>query len=89
MAACTCPNRLMITGSGPKVTYSGRRLGVGGEMSSYVRFDANMLHNLTDSTDVLVKAENIFDAKYETTRQYTTAGRSIYLTLRYNFPAIY
>ena len=58
-------------------------------MSSYVRFDANMLHNLTDTTDVLVKAENIFDAKYETTRQYTTAGRSIYLTLRYNFPVTY
>ena len=74
---------------GTKVTYSGRRLGVGGEMSSYVRFDANMLHNLTDTTDVLVKAENIFDAKYETTRQYTTAGRSIYLTLRYNFPVTY
>ena len=74
---------------GSKVTYSGRRLGVGGEMSSYVKVDANLLHNLTDTTTVLIKAENIFDAKYETTRGYNTAGRSVFLTLKYDFVPAY
>lgn len=74
---------------GSKMTYSGRRLGVGGEMSSYVKVDANMVRDLTESTSVTLKAENIFDTKYETTRGYNTSGRSVFLTLKYNFATAY
>ena len=74
---------------GSKVTYSGRRLGVGGEMSSYVKVDANLMHNITDAASFVLKAENLFDTKYETTRGYNTAGRSLFLTLKYDFAYAY
>lgn len=70
--------------------YAGKRSDVNDKtMSSYVRLDASLSRNLTQAASVVLKAENITDADYETTSGYNTAGRSLYLTLKYDFATAY
>jgi len=68
-----------------KSTFSGKRLGVGGAMSSYVKFDSFINYTLNDMTHLEFSFNNLFDATYEVTRGYNTAGRNAYITLKRDF----
>ena len=73
-----------------KLSYSGRRHDVSNAtMKSYIRVDASLSQQLTPATLISLKAENITDADYETTAGYNTPGRSLFLTLKYNFATAY
>ena len=70
---------------GGKSTFSGKRLGVGGTMSSYIKFDSFVNYALNDMTNLEFSFNNLFDATYEVTKGYNTAGRNAYITLKRDF----
>lgn len=73
-----------------KLTYSGKRHDVSNAtMSSYVRADLHLSRQLGPAAAVSLKAENITDADYETTAGYNTPGRSLFVTLKYDFITAY
>ena len=46
--------------------------------SSYAVFDAKVGYAISEAAEIYVRAENLFDAQYQTAKGYGTAGRSVY-----------
>jgi vitamin B12 transporter len=55
------------------------------DMPDYTVVNAQMTYDLGRGTEVLVRAENLFDADYQLTNGYGTAGQSVYVGLRKSF----
>jgi len=73
---------------GSSLTYSGRKRDSDfsdTEIASFTRIDGYISRDLTDLVKIKVKAENIFDAEYETTAGYRTPERSLFITLHYDY----
>jgi vitamin B12 transporter len=46
--------------------------------SSYTVVNARVAYAIGEAAEVYVRAENLFDAEYQTVEGYSTAGRSAY-----------
>lgn len=70
------------------VTYVGERFNRSRErdlLDDYIRVDLDGRYNLTETAELYVRAENLFDADYEEVKDFGTAGRSGYIGLRMRF----
>ena len=52
---------------------------------NYTVFDATLSHQMTDSTELYFRVENLTDHQYQTTRGYGTSDRAFYFGIRGTF----
>ena len=72
--------------AGGSLNYSARKPDTSNKnIASFTRLDGYIARQLTDSLNVILKAENITNTEYETTAGYRTPERSLFLTLKYDF----
>ncbi len=68
--------------------YVGKRFNSTGEvgpLDPYIRVDLAGTYELSASTELFFRAENLFNADYEEVKNFGTAGRSGYLGIRARF----
>ena len=65
--------------------YIGDRQEFGQKTGNYTVWNLNFSTKLMENLNASIHAKNIFDKEYVTTAGYTTAGRSVYMDLKYSF----
>jgi vitamin B12 transporter len=56
-----------------------------GAVPDYTLLNANVSHQLTDTTEAYLRLENLTDENYETAAGYATSGRAVYFGVRASF----
>ncbi|MBA3324743.1 MAG: TonB-dependent receptor [Rhodobacteraceae bacterium] len=57
---------------------AGNVIDTAGYAEDYVVFNARLAYAITDQAEVYVRAANLFDEQYQTTRGYSTSDRAVY-----------
>jgi vitamin B12 transporter len=61
------------------------RIDGGAPIEDYTVADLSIGYGLSDTTEVYLRVDNLFDEEYQTTRNYGTSDRAFYIGLRTRF----